>query len=292
MKNETKQTLISLSLAGAIGYYLYNKLVKHQTPTQAMNEHESAEKRTEQELSWRPPVVEEPVAEESNVVEPIAEECVADDASTMVHPEEVPEIEEQCEEVDNAMEQALENNFVAESTLVEEPESNLSVDPIAKATPMYGGIICPKCGEENADEYKFCQNCGQALSDETHEELVEQAVDLDVGAKEASVAEPVADEPDVLVEENIGLAVEDADNSDHSVQDAAATEEIMQDSPIEEISIENIDEDDEDEDSDASKGDAEEIKVMDNVEPLHKVDSTDEAAKQEFKSIMEFFNTL
>ena len=44
-------------------------------------------------------------------------------------------------------------------------------------------------------------------------------------------------------------------------------------------------------DNDVSVVDEEPI-LMENVEPLHKVDTKDQAAKDEFKSIMDFFNTL
>ena len=53
MERETKQTLISLSLAGAIGYYLYKKLSQADGGL-ALGYQPSTKEKTEQDLMWTP----------------------------------------------------------------------------------------------------------------------------------------------------------------------------------------------------------------------------------------------
>jgi len=75
MEKGTKQTLITLSLGGPIGYYLYNKLVQSGRALHVGQvDFEPAAERTKKELSWRPaPVVE--VIEPAEMENPTALSC-------------------------------------------------------------------------------------------------------------------------------------------------------------------------------------------------------------------------
>lgn len=139
MKNETKQTLISLSLAGAIGYYLYNKLMKVGCGTSIQSE-SSASTRTADELSWRPtPPVEEPFAAElePSQPEPVTEEVITDDLFTL---EQDPTIETEHNPTD-VLEENPTQPVVPEQEVVSEPvadtlEEQLEIPSLALDTEL------------------------------------------------------------------------------------------------------------------------------------------------------------
>ena len=44
-------------------------------------------------------------------------------------------------------------------------------------------MICPKCGKENKDSFRFCQFCGEKLEGHDEMETLESEVDAQVDAK-------------------------------------------------------------------------------------------------------------
>lgn len=251
MKKEAKQTIISLSLAGAIGYYLYNKLMKAgKGPSVIGANHESAADKTKNELSWRPePIVETPAAEEVEVPEAIFAET-----------EIVDEINEPV--IDEVAEEAIED----------------VADEVAEDSADVGGCICSGCGALNANGAEVCECCGTAF-EANADEVAEDSDDAE---------EPIADGDAIVIEEPV-LEIDKIDEEAVEAEDVyeeadeADSEEEEEDTPIDDL-FEAV--------KDEEPEEVVEQTVMDNVEPLHKIDNKDPSAKKEFKNIMDFFKTL
>lgn len=273
MKNtEKKQTMISLSLAGAIGYYLYNKLVKAGIAP-AINEG-NADERTREELSWRPEsVVEEPVYVEA-VEEPV-----------YVAPAEIPYEEPVVEEaVEEIVEEVVEEPVEAPVEEVVE-EAVAEVETVVEEEAEIETVLCGACGAANSADDEVCAFCGTSLKpvEENVDPIAPEFPTLDFAALNLDAAEEIAEiVEDTVIETPVFEPIEEP-----------VAEPVAE--PVEE-EVRDISDDDEDttvEDlfdavNDEKPADA----LMDNVEPLHKVDGKDASAKEEFKSIMDFFNTL
>ena len=192
MKNDTKQTLITLSLAGAIGYYLYNKLIKAGGGICASEDARIlAARRTEEELSWRPtPVVEEPPVVEENFEQPVLETPVQEDLFV-----EQPVVAETVEEV---VEQPVEE--YVEPVVEENP--NLFGDPVVE-TPVE--LVEPTTEYVPLEEFQLPTiNLGEEqpvepVAEEPVEEISEEVVEPVVEEVAATYEEPVAEE--LVVEE-------------------------------------------------------------------------------------------
>jgi hypothetical protein len=285
-KNESKQPLISLSLAGAIGYYMHNKLVKAGVSPNG-NVDSAADDRTKDELSWRPePVVETPE------IEPIIE-----NEPLLVEPAEMPFADTQ-----------------------ESEEEQLKLDV----------VLCESCGganDVNDDVCSFCGNSLQITEDtedtedafvvadsivEEEEPIVDEAVAEEPVIEGVAVEEPTVEEPAVIEFPTLNftdLNLDAVQNNNDVAEDPAGENAVDESiSPVEEdtsIAKQNDDEvevkDISDDDKDTTVEDLfdavndekpSDQTVMDNVEPLHKVDNKEASSKEEFKSIMDFFNTL
>ena len=258
MKKETKQTLISLSLAGAIGYYLYNKLVKAGLcPSMMGGDCESAEERTKKELSMRPEaIVEEPVVLPELEIEPVVEEVVEEPAEAVE-----PEIE------------------VAEAIEEAEPEAE-EAEIVEDAVPS--GVVCASCGALNADGSDVCAFCGSSMATQPEEVKDEEDLDAEIVAEPELITPDLdlgAVEPEIVVEE-IEAVEEIAIDELPAEEEEPSVEDLMD--AVQEGEQETVQEEPAQEES----------KLMDNVEPLHKVDPKSESAKKEFKSILDFFKTL
>ena len=324
MKKENKQALISLSLAGAIGYYLYNKLTASGFAIKKSDF--SVKAQTEKDLSWRPSdevaeeIVEE-VAEEivEDVVENVAEEVAEDDTfnvddlfDNIVADDFVETMEPVAENVAETVEEAVVADNVEEVIvdaaveLVEEPEVIEDVEDAEPVVETIEEIV------EATEEPAEVEPAEEIVVEEVVAEEVkaeEVAVDdvPDNGAElikeEESFAADLAIEPALEFEAG-DIKAEDAE-IEIEVQDAPAVIETEEDDE-EDDSLQSLDElqplitpitlDDDDEGDDTSVEDLFEAmsddKIMENTEALHKVDNNEPNAKQEFQSIMDFFNTL
>ena len=113
MKQESKQTLITLSLAGSIGYYLYNKMIKAGlTRSESAVERIPAAERTAAELVHIPAPIVEPEVEE--VVEKI---------EVMAEPEQIENVAEE-KQVDESLESVVDEFDTPE---LDTPELDLPV---------------------------------------------------------------------------------------------------------------------------------------------------------------------
>jgi hypothetical protein len=263
MSKEKKQTLISLSLAGAIGYYLYNKLMRAGNYMLNRDGRESADERTEKELSWRPEVDAEPVVEEPAFIVPAI--TPFEDSATEDIVEEIKETETMETVVEIYDEPLVEPIVVDEIT--PDPIVEPTIEPVVELE-VEEGVDCPRCGAKNAAEAKFCESCGSAM--------VEKA--------------PIVEEELVVEEEPVVETIEEV------VPDPIVEPVIEPVADIEPTAIPPVELNDGDEEPEVEAlFDAVKIdppKPMENVVPLHAVDQKDESAKEEFKSIMDFFSNL
>ena len=239
MKNESKQTLISLSLAGAIGYYLYTKLVKAGL---AFGQSEcSADDRTKDELQWQPAPVEDTIPEEETI-----------------------EFVDDTELTDETVEEEVDGALFDDET----EEEDLDVET----------VVCAACGYENVAGVERCGACGTLLGEAAP--VVEEE---DLGIMLPTLEDEEEEEPVVEVEETpiIPIVEEEVPELDESLDDV--------DLSIEELEPDALAVDDLLNAVDATK---QEPTLMENVEPLHKVDNTNKSDKQEFDELMDFMKTL
>ena len=347
MKTDAKQTLISLSLAGTIGYYLYNKLVESGVTLSVENkEHIPAKERTEEELSWRPEVIEdEPTQVEEDYFD------MSDDLTENLVEEEL--VKEEVEQVAENVAEYVEEGVAEEIT--EDPAIGF-VDQIVEEivdTPTVETIdefILPEVdisndsleldNQESNDGKVECENVQHV--EDSIDDLFE-TIDAADDNIELPTLEPTlpnvelpnfGDENDALLDlDAIGLDIEAATeeltadnegkddelvldleldvNDNISLDTILVSEEMVEQNHIEEpvlgpenkddgiyadLDLDNFDDLKEDE-QDTSAEDLfkvvnDEPIIMENVEPLHKVDNKDVSSKQEFKNIMDFFSTL
>lgn len=225
MQKESKQNLITLSLAGAIGHYLYSKLMSFQGL----------------ETNYL-----DPIEEKNDVIEPVEQEIL--DSSVVDKLAEIDDIEESV--------QPDESTVVDESDVVQNNDT-----PEVAIT-----IACPYCEYMNAEDAKTCSACGAYLA-VTNNEVDNNEVNQDALAPDVTEVivdtpeEPVAEEPIDDGDDDVDL---DVSEEDEDVTVDSLFESVQEDEP----------------------------KLMGNIEPLHKVDHKDNSAKQEFKSIMDFFDTI
>ena len=239
MKNESKQTLISLSLAGAIGYYLYTKLVKAGL---AFGQSKcSADDRTKDELQWQPAPVEDTIPEEETI-----------------------EFVDDTELTDETVEEEVDGDLFEDEL---EDEEDLAVET----------VVCAACGYENVAGVERCGACGSLLGEDVP--VVKEEEDLGIMLPTLDDEEeitPVVEETPIIpiVEEEVPELDESLDDVDLSIEelepDALAVDDLL-----------NA--------VDATK---QEPTLMENVEPLHKVDNTNKSDKQEFDDLMDFMKTL
>lgn len=237
MKNESKQTLISLSLAGAIGYYLYTKLVKAGLALGQSDNY--ADDRTKDELQWQPAPVEE------EYTEPLfAEDVQVEEEETLVDAD------------------ALFDNSDEDVTLELEEEEEEVVETVA----------CLACGAENVVGVEFCAFCGTKMGEEAAP-IVEEEEELTLPTLPVVEEEEVAPVIPVIEEEipeldasldNLDLSIEDIEPDSLGVDDLLNAVDETKAAPT----------------------------MMDNVEPLHKVDNNNKSDKQEFDDLMDFMKSL
>lgn len=346
MKKDTKQTLISLSLAESIGFYLYNKLEEAGLGINLKREgHVPAKERTEQELSWRPePVVEEPVVEETEQLVEDSLEVQEEQIGDYFAPDELTEQTEELSKEETIDFDSMVLNEMEEQEYVQEE----TLDDVVKETEI-----------ENTDELfadqtvnpEFIENVEFAVEEEmketeelpdaeveqdvqenTMEEVVEENQTDELFMDTPELEEPVLEMPtlDGFGLENEDVKVENEPtfdenafegNDELNLDDLLGTSveqelevpvepeipsvepvaPIVEDSKTEpdtdftELDLENFDDLKEDEKETSAEdlmNAIDENKIMDNVEPLHKLDEKDVSSKQEFKDIMDFFKTL
>jgi hypothetical protein len=261
MKNESKNTLISLSLAGAIGHYLYSKLMK---------------------ANGTDVVYSQNLIDESSVVKPVQEDHVIDAESPVV-------------------EEVVVDTAITENQDTEEPEDDVVED----------GVVCSSCEFVNGKDDKFCNNCGASLRED--ELPIAPSLNFDnftpisiPDIQDESTTGNNEESPDESQDESV-LPVVESVNPDPVVEEPVVEEPVVNpvltpiveeapDAATEHAVLNDNELDDNDADTsvddlfDAVKED--EPQMMDNVEPLHKVDKDSASAKKEFKSILDFFKTL
>lgn len=261
MKKETKQTLISLAVAGAIGYYFYGKLAKAGYWSQAVKKDE-VEKQPE--IIEKEPVIVEEVAVDNNPIAQI-EELVVEDVEQEIEHDEVPE------DLGYTLDTIAED--IEDFAEVEEIKGDISEESIEEIVEVTDDVLEDVAAETVED-----------IVDVGTEEVVEEAIE--------EIAEDVVEE---VVAPIVEIAVDD------TVEDAVENivEEIETTQDIEDNTIEDIIEDDIDEnivedsvDEDAIEASVEEIveDIVDemveesdaNVETVEVLEVVDESTDEEF----------
>lgn len=289
MEREAKQTLVSLSLAGAIGYYLYNKLVKAGMFGAREQKLESAAQRTARELQMTEESLQPTLIEEPEIIEEVVEEI---EAPT----EELPAIEDETEiesaetpEVDMLLETPNLGDIELPMLDLDEPVEELKIEPIeeqvvgeetqeeSEETPEEQPAICVSCGGKNIPGARFCEFCGTPFPADQIEltpiepEPIEDILD-DLKIEELDVDIAELDAPEELSADQLL----DVMNKAEEENKAPVVEVPPVQDPVEEL----------------LEGEENPVKIMDNVEPLHKIDANDKSARDEFRSILDFRNSL
>ena len=303
MQTHDKETLISLSLAGTIGFYLFNKLSEagvglgNETKEYGVEEIpqevvEYTVAEPEELFDDTEPTVEEPIEYYDEEDETVEVEDVFDELGDEQFEEQT--VEESVEEV------------VQSDDLLDGLDDILAEEPVEEVIEKEDVVFCPRCGTKNSTEYTFCNNCGSALikAEEKAEEKVEEAftpfvesdltpeLDNPFGSftqlpKAEPKVEPVVEAAKPVQTEMPQIASQPATLD-------LGTEGIMDDM----MDIDDMD--DMDEIDDMMDDSVEDLfntglptaSVMDNTEKLHKIDDSDASAKKEFKSIEDFFDTI
>ena len=312
MQTHDKETLISLSLAGTIGFYLFNKLSEasmrlgNETKEYGVEEFSQAaieEVIAEPEELLEDKEIEETVEvpieyydEEDEPIEDPIEESFEELGDIQFEDEPAKTIAE--DPMDDDVLNGL-NDLLAEETTeaaVKETEVEAIAEPEPEPEPEPESVVfCPNCGTKNSKEFAFCHNCGNALvkqepKEEAFTPFVESEftpeLDNPFGAftqlPKAAPVEPVVEKP---------VQVEEPKSQPQSTSLDLSTEDIMD---------ELNDMDDMDEIDDIMDDNVEDLfntglptqAIMDNTEKLHKIDNGDASAKKEFKSIEDFFDTI
>lgn len=361
-----KQNLISLSLAGSVGFYLYSKLAAVGMASAFGGGREPASERTRKELliTIEPEIVEPVIEEVPEVTEELfveAEEPTIESPPEVVEDTVVDDIlaaaEEDVEDVEVIAEQDVgvsDDNLIPALTIEDEVVEEV-VEEVIEETPVQTAdaeITIPNIAPDdtNVDVSLFdtveetpidnlfgaiSENDAQIAAIPTIEEMVPAIVEDE--AAPAVTENEVIEEPSLLDDitpitpdasfveapeldfstpdliEDIGIQpVSDLDTLEtvEEVVDSAPVadddksvapplvEDIFSDSNPDETVITPIGTLDDIEEVATPVIDtpaapvADEGKVMDNVEALHPIDKKAESAKEEYKSIMDFFSSL
>jgi hypothetical protein len=360
-----KQNLISLSLAGSVGFYLYSKLAAVGMASAFGGGREPASERTRKELliTIEPEIVEPVIeevpevteelfveAEEPTIESPpeVVEDTVVDDilAAAEEDVEDVEVIAEQDVGVsdDNLIPALIVEEEVVEETveeaveeITENADAEVEIPNIAPDDTDVDVSLFDTTEETPIDNLfgAISENDAQIAAIPTVEEMVPAIVEDE--AAPAVTENEVVEEPSLLDDitpitpdasfieapeldfstpdliEDIGAQpVSDLDTLEtvEEVADSAPVadndksvapplvEDIFSDSNPDETVIAPIGTLDDIEEVATPVIDtpaapvADEGKVMDNVEALHPIDKKAESAKEEYKSIMDFFSSL
>lgn len=281
---QNKKTLISLSLAGAIGFYLYNKLVKAGFTQTLMQDTIPADDLTAEDL--KRPVediqdAEPTVADDvfASPEQPVTEEHPA--AVTLEAAEDEQPVETEQTEVVEEQEAPVElNNDVTD---IDEADKQLEtieetpVDDSALSDDIFGAP------EVNVNDELLKTDLNAQTEDVLSETLETPAEDV--------FAQPTLD--DIFGEEE-----KQKPEDSHEDVVVGSFDDLMTTDTAPEMKEPVVDETPKQDESDASIDDLlnttteTEPVVMENSEKLHSVDPNDKSSKKEFKSIMDFFNQL
>lgn len=334
MEKETKQTLISLSLAGAIGYYLYKKLVQADAGL-SLGYQASAKEKTDQDLCWNttPNIQPQEYEQSSECLEEFSMETVPQIEETYIEEEQTQietendVLEEQMKENsfddDSAEVQAIdeqnEQTLVNTSSELENVELNEQVfeDIVLDEQPVEIESIPQTDLDETTDGNEQTEepqldfssiSLEDNVSNETElDEVVLEEPSLDVeelNLDDLNFTPPVLEQPTVTEQSESSLVIEEpkVEEVAELPVEEVKIEEVQPkvddelDEIKKELNLDNIDAKENDMDSEKERGIDDLFKndrtIMENVEPLHKIDQQDESSKKEFKSIMDFFSTL
>ena len=320
MQNE-KQNLISLSLAGSVGYYLYSKLASIGTATLFGSDGESASERTKRELTiLKEPEVEEQPVEDifSPPDEPVEEEtppAIEDETETKT--EETPTVNDI---LDGAEEPVGDDDLLAPVDLTDEISAedetmsipDLSLDSELSPADLTDEAVPSEDLEEPKDILE--EEPDTALPTEEPDDtnldvsLLEQEDDTPVDTLFDAISE-VDEEVNNSAPEMTEEPKEETKNETASEAEATMPDlDFGEPDTVEDISsgrtdsvptLDTLDEteaanapESNDISSESDNKESDDGKVMDNVEVLHPVDKKDEGTKAEFKSIMDFFSSL
>ena len=306
MEKNKKQNLIALSLVGAIGYYLYSKMAKFNFGHDFVDVTRVADDKTRDELSWRPEEVADEVIAEEPVLEELFDAPAAEEVVEEIFEEPVEEVSEEAveeiveefveEPVDEVVEEIVDDTA---HELVDEVVEEVFEEEHEVVDEEVVSKMCDACGASNVAYAEVCEFCGTKFE---VEEIVDEIVEEPADVVDEFVEEPVAETEET--EENVFDAIVPSLNLDDINIDLPGetmlpdiqTNDLF-DEPAEEVVEEVVEEEHDDEEAEvedlfAAVNEQEEPKLMDNVEPLHKVDQKDEFAKKEYKSILDFFNTM
>lgn len=282
--NNSKPMLLSLSLAGAIGFYLYNKLIQTGHVATLSPTQETCEEKTRRELAARPIVVEE-------------------------QPEPQPQIDvfEDVVETEAPVVAEIETPVLDEfDALMNEP---VVTEEVAAPVEEEVAEVAPVVGDDNALSFEDLMKLGDeepaTILDE--EETVEPAPAVEEPAPTfVTLAKPVEDTPieefpafeapvveapvadslfeDIApivapVDEVVDLLAEEEEAPKPASRPVLSKHQSRGFQTLEETPIEELMEKDKQ-------------TLMENSEALHTVDAKDPAVKREFDSIMDFFNEL
>ena len=334
MEKETKQTLISLSLAGAIGYYLYKKLTQADVGL-SIGYQPSAKEKTEQDLYWdtTPNIQPQEYEQSSDCLDERPMENIPKIEESYIEPEQNPEEPENNALEEQVGEDWLNCNNVEVETMDEQSEQTL-VDTASDLgnTELSEQVFDDIVLDEQPMEVESIHQTDLDETPEVQEQTEEEQLDFSSISLEDNVSNeseldgvaleepsleveelnlddlnftpPVLDQPIVTeqseeslvveepkVEEAVQLPVEET-----QVEEAQPKVDDELDAIKKELNLDNIDTKENDLDSEKGHGIDDlftnDRTIMENVEPLHKIDQKDESSKKEFKSIMDFFSTL
>lgn len=316
MQNE-KQNLISLSLAGSVGYYLYSKLASIGAATLFGSDGESASERTKRELTiLKEPEVEEQPVEDifSPPDEPVEEETppvIEDEAESET--EETPTVDDI---LDGAEESVGDDDLLTPVDLTDEISAedetmsipDLSLDSELSPAELTDEAVPSEDLEEPKDilEEEPDTSLPTEEPDDTNLDvsLLEQEDDTPVDTlfdaisevdEEVNSSSPeTVEEPKEEVKNEAEITTPDLDFGEpDAVEDISSgrTDSVPTLDTLDEPETANAPESN-DISSESDNKESDDGKVMDNVEALHPVDKKDEGTKAEFKSIMDFFSSL
>ena len=303
MQTHDKETLISLSLAGTIGFYLFNKLseasMRLGNETKEYGVEEFSQAAIEEVIAEPEELLEDKEIEET-VEEPI-EYYDEEDEPIEESFEELGDIQFEDEPAETIAEEPMDddlldglNDLLAEES-TEEVVKETEVEAIAEPESV---VFCPNCGTKNSKEFTFCNNCGNALvKQEPKEEVFTPFVESEFTPEldnpfgsftqlpKAAPVEPVVEKPVQIEEPKSQPQPTSLDLSTEGIMDELDDIDDMDDmDEIDEMMDDNVE--------DLFNTGLPTQSIMNNTEKLHKIDNGDASAKKEFKSIEDFFDTI
>ncbi|MBQ8625424.1 MAG: hypothetical protein IJ419_04585 [Agathobacter sp.] len=287
--NNSKPMLLSLSLAGAIGFYLYNKLIQTGHVATLSPTQETCEEKTRRELATRPIVVEEQPEPQPQL--DVFEDVVETEAPV------VAEIETPVlDEFDALMNEPVVTEEVTAPVEEEVPEvapvvgddNALSFEDLMKLGDEEPATILDE--EETVEPAPAVEEPAPAfvtLAKPVEDTPVEEFPAFEAPVVEAPVAEPLFEDVAPIVapvvaapvDEVVDLLAEEEEAPQPASRPVLSKHQSRGFQTLEETPIEELMEKDKQ-------------TLMENSEALHTVDAKDPAAKREFDSIMDFFNEL